>query len=133
MSAGLLHSKLKEFLDLEQGNHTVFDYTSQFNILAQYGSYHVDTDEKKVNLYRAGLTIQLQDCLVQSPILSYNDLASAATDQERTMKSAVEAEEKKRKRMMLGFYTSGGFGSGPPKYCIVYTPPSGQLRRSQQQ
>jgi hypothetical protein len=24
---GLLHSKLKEFLDLEQGNHSVFDYT----------------------------------------------------------------------------------------------------------
>jgi hypothetical protein len=26
LSAGLLHSKLKEFLDLEQGNHNVFDY-----------------------------------------------------------------------------------------------------------
>jgi hypothetical protein len=27
LSAGLLHNKLKEFLDLEQGNHSVFDYT----------------------------------------------------------------------------------------------------------
>jgi hypothetical protein len=27
LSAGLLHSKLKEFLDLEQGNHSVLDYT----------------------------------------------------------------------------------------------------------
>jgi hypothetical protein len=27
LSVGLLHSKLKEFLDLEQGNHSVFDYT----------------------------------------------------------------------------------------------------------
>jgi hypothetical protein len=27
LSMGLLHSKLKEFLDLEQGNHSVFDYT----------------------------------------------------------------------------------------------------------
>jgi hypothetical protein len=27
LSAGLLHSKLKEFLDLEQGNHSVFNYT----------------------------------------------------------------------------------------------------------
>jgi hypothetical protein len=25
--ASLLRSKLKEFLDLEQGNHSVFDYT----------------------------------------------------------------------------------------------------------
>jgi hypothetical protein len=59
LSAGLLRSKLKEFLDLEQGNHNVFNYTRQFNTLAQYGTYHVDTDEMKANLYRAGLTIPL--------------------------------------------------------------------------
>jgi hypothetical protein len=59
LSAGLLHSKLKEFLDLEQGNHSVFDHMRQFNTLDQYGTYHVDTDEKKANLYRAGLTIHL--------------------------------------------------------------------------
>jgi hypothetical protein len=87
LSAGLFHSKLKEFLDLEQENHSVFDYTRQFNTLAQYGSYHVDTDEKKANLYRTGLTIidtdekkanlyrvgltiHLQECLVQLTSLS---------------------------------------------------------------
>jgi hypothetical protein len=59
LSVGLLRSKLKEFLDLEQGNPSVFDYTRQFNTLTQYGSYHIDTDEKKANLYRAGLTIHL--------------------------------------------------------------------------
>jgi hypothetical protein len=64
LSMSLLCTMLKEFLDLEQGNHGVFDYMRQFNNLAQYGSYHVDTDEKKVNLYRAGLTIHLQECLI---------------------------------------------------------------------
>jgi hypothetical protein len=59
LSVGLLRSKLKEFLYLEQGNNRVFDYTRQFNNLAQYRSYHADTDEKKANLYRAGLTIHL--------------------------------------------------------------------------
>jgi hypothetical protein len=59
LSADLLCTKLKEILDLEQGNHSVFDYASQFNTLAQYGSYHVDTDEQKANLYRAWLTIHL--------------------------------------------------------------------------
>jgi hypothetical protein len=34
LSAGLLRSKLKEFLNLEQGNHSVFDYMRQFNTLA---------------------------------------------------------------------------------------------------
>jgi hypothetical protein len=56
---GLLCSKLKEFLDLEQGNHSVFNYVRQFNTLAQYMSYHIDMDEKKANLYHAGLTIHL--------------------------------------------------------------------------
>jgi hypothetical protein len=64
LSMGLLRSKLKEFLDLEQGNHSIFDYTRQFNTLDQYNSYHVDTDEKKANLYREGMTIQQQGHLV---------------------------------------------------------------------
>jgi hypothetical protein len=57
-------------------------------------------DEKKANLYRAGLTIHLQDCRVHLSSLSYNKLASAAIDQERMMKAIAEANEKKRKRMM---------------------------------
>jgi hypothetical protein len=64
LSVGLLHTKLKEFLDLEKGNHSVFDYMRQFNTLAQCVSYHINLDEKNANLYRAGLTIHLQDCLV---------------------------------------------------------------------
>jgi hypothetical protein len=64
LSAGLLCTKLKEFLHLDQANHSLFDYMRQFNTLAQYGSYHVDTDEKKANLYCAGLTIHLQECLI---------------------------------------------------------------------
>jgi hypothetical protein len=102
LSAGLLCNKLKEFLDLEQGNHSVFDYMRQFNTLAQYGSYHIETDEKKANLYCVGLTIHLQEHLVHLSSLSYNELASAAIDQERMMKAVAEADEKKRKRMMLG-------------------------------
>jgi hypothetical protein len=98
--AGLLHTKLKLFLDLEQGNRSVFDYTRQFSTLAQYGSYDVDTDEKKANLYREGLTVHLQEHLGLSPNLSYNELASAAIDQERLMKAVAEADEKKRKKMM---------------------------------
>jgi hypothetical protein len=111
----------------------VFDYTRRFNTLAQYGSYHVDTDEKKANLLCEGLTIQLQDRLVQSPNLSYNELTSATIDQERTMKAVAEVEEKKRKRMMPGSSASGGSSDAPPKYCMVYTPPGGQLCWPQQQ
>jgi hypothetical protein len=108
----------------------VLDYTRQFNTLAQYGSYHIDTDEKKANLYRNRLTIPLQDCLVYSPNLSFNDLVSDAIDQERTMKAV---EEKKRKRMMPGSTSSCGSSGAPPKNRMVYTSPGGQLHQPQQQ
>jgi hypothetical protein len=124
---------LKEFLDLEQENRSVFDYTRQFNTLDQYVLDHVDKDEKKANLYHEGLTIHLQERLGHSPNLSYIGLASAAIDQERLMKVVAEADDNKRKRMMPTSSASGGSSGAPPKYRTVYTPPGGQLCRPQQQ
>jgi hypothetical protein len=122
LSAGTMRRKLAEFLDLHQGNHSIYEYIQEFNNLAQYGSHHVDTDAKKAELFRKGLTIQLQDRLILSQNLSYNELASAAIDQEGTMKACEAAEEKKRKRAVSG--PSGGSSSGaPPKYRMIYTPP----------
>jgi hypothetical protein len=54
-----MRRKLAEFLDLRQGNHPVYEYIQEFNNLAQYRTHHVDTDAKKVELFRKGLTIQL--------------------------------------------------------------------------
>jgi hypothetical protein len=122
LSVGLLRSKLKEFLDLEHGNHSVFDYTRQFNTLAQYGTCNVDTYEKKANLYCAGLTIHLEERLRQFSSLSYNELASVAIDQERLMKAVAEADEKMWKRMMPASADSGSSRGAPPKYRIVYKP-----------
>jgi hypothetical protein len=91
--------------------------------LAQYDGHHIDIDEKKAELYHKGVTIQLQDHLILSPNLSYNDIANAATDQEGTMR-VCEVVEKKMKRTMQG--SSGGNSSdAPPKYRMVYTPPVG--------
>jgi hypothetical protein len=103
----------------------MFDCTRHFNKLAQYGSYHVDTDEKKANLYRERLTVHLQERLGLSPNLSYN--------QERLIKAVAGANEKKGKRMMPASSASDGSSGAPPKYRMVYTPPGGQLRRSQHQ
>jgi hypothetical protein len=70
----------------------------------------------------------LQDRLILSQNLSYNELASAAIDQEGTMKAYEVAEEKKRKRALSG--PSGGSSSSAPlKYRMIYTPAVGQPRR----
>jgi hypothetical protein len=101
----------------------VFDYMRQLNTFAQFGPYHVDTDEKKANLFHNGLTIPLQDRVVLSTNLSYNELASAAIDQKRLMNAVAEADEKKRNRMMTGSSTSGGSSIAPAKstaWCIPH-------------
>jgi hypothetical protein len=57
--AGTMHCKLWEFLDLHQGINNVYEYIKKFNYLAQYGTHHVDTDEKKAELFRKGLSLLL--------------------------------------------------------------------------
>jgi hypothetical protein len=64
--------------------------------------------------------------------LSYNELASAAIEQERMMKAVIEADDKKRKRMIPRSVSSGSSSGAPPKYRMVYTLSGGQLRQQQQ-
>jgi hypothetical protein len=54
-----MYRKLAEFLHLHQGNRSIYEYIQEFNNLAQYGCHHVDTDAKKAEPFRKGLTIQL--------------------------------------------------------------------------
>jgi hypothetical protein len=84
----------------------------------------VVTDAKKAELFRKGLTIQLQDHLILSQNLSYNELASAAIDKEGTMKASEAAEETKRKRVVPG-PSRGSSSSAPLMYHMIYTPPVG--------
>jgi hypothetical protein len=103
----------------------VYEYTQEFNNLAQYVGHHIVIDAKKVELYYKGLRIQLQDRLIQNLNLSYNNLVSASIDQEGTMKLCEAVIEKKRKRTMPG--SSKGSSSGAPsKYHMVDMPPTGQ-------
>jgi hypothetical protein len=71
-------------------------------------------DKKKDELFCKRLTIQLQDPLILSPDLSYNELASVAIDQEGTMRACAEVKEKKRKRVMPRS-SGGSSGGAPPK------------------
>jgi hypothetical protein len=97
LSVGTMRRKLTEFLDLYQGHWSVYEYTQEFNNLAQYGGHYVNIDAKKAELFRKGLTIQLQDRLILSQNLSYTELASIAIDQEGTMK-AVKRPKRRRGR-----------------------------------
>jgi hypothetical protein len=75
-----MHRNLREFLDIQQGTDNVYEYIRKFNYLAQYDMHHVDTDEKKANLFRKGLSLPLQDRLVQFRDMSFNTLVSATIE-----------------------------------------------------
>jgi hypothetical protein len=71
-------------LDLQQGIDSVYEYIIKLNYLAQYNTYHVDTNVKKAKLFRKGLSLLLHDRLVLFCDVSFNTLVSAVIDQEGT-------------------------------------------------
>jgi hypothetical protein len=75
----------------------VKEYIKKFNYLQQYGGYHVDANEKKAELFRNGLSLQLQDCLVLHYELSFDALVSDVNDQEGLYQAVLAEEEKMRK------------------------------------
>jgi hypothetical protein len=82
LPAGTMHCNLREFLDLQQGTDNVYEYIRKFNYLAQYGTHHVDTNEKKAEPFRRGLSLPLQDRLVQFHDTSFNALVSVTITQD---------------------------------------------------
>jgi hypothetical protein len=99
----------------------VYEYSKKFNHLTQYGSYHPDTNEKKMLLFRLGLGLVLREHLTLLRGYTLNKLVSASIEQEDACRARLEEERKKRP-------LSGPTGGAPPKYHLVYTPPSSQSR-----
>jgi hypothetical protein len=95
-----MHYKQHEFLGLQQGPNSVYEYSKKFNYLAQYGTHHVDTYDKKADIFRKELNAQLQERLVLFRDLTFDALVSAAIDQEGASCANLDVEEKKRKRAM---------------------------------
>jgi hypothetical protein len=77
---GLMAHKLQEFLHLQQGSSSVYEYSKKFNHLSQYGSYHVDTDEKKMSLFHQGLSPVLREHLTLFWSCTLNELVSTSIE-----------------------------------------------------
>jgi hypothetical protein len=92
---GLMARKLQEFLHLQQGLNSVYEYSKKFNHLSQYGSYHADTDDKKMSLFHQGLSPVLREHLTLFWGCTLNELVSASIEQEDVCRARLE-ERKKR-------------------------------------
>jgi hypothetical protein len=120
-----IHDNLREFLDLQQGTDNVSEYIRKLNYQEQYGTHHIDTDEKKAELFRRGLSLPLQDRWVQISDMPFNALVTAAIDHEGTCRALLAEEEKMRKRVALR-HSEDSTGGAPSKYRRVYTPSVGK-------
>jgi hypothetical protein len=78
----------------------VYEYIEKFNYLAQYGTHHMDTDDKRAEMFRKGPSLSLQDRLVLFHVLSFNALVSAMNKHEGTYRVLFPKEDEKRKRVM---------------------------------
>jgi hypothetical protein len=125
ISAGIMCRKLREFLHIQQGIDGVNEYIRKFNYLQQYGGYHVDIDEKKAELFRNGLNLQLQDHLVLHCDMSFDAFVSAVIDQEGLYQAVLVEQEKMRKRA-LSRHSEDSIEGVAPKYHLVYTPSAGK-------
>jgi hypothetical protein len=52
-----MRHKLQEFLDLQQGTDSVYEYMKRFNYLTQYDTHPVNTDVNKAEPFRKGLSL----------------------------------------------------------------------------
>ena len=109
--AGLLDRKLNEFLALTQGTRTVLQYAQAFNHLCQYAGYHADTNAKKHDRFRRGLSTKLQGRLNLARVDTYNEMVKLAIAQEDFI--LAHRAENKRKAPV------GPSSAQALRYCIV--------------
>lgn len=79
--ADIMDRKLNEFVALIQGTRTVLQYAQAFNDLRQYTGYHEDSDEKKRDMFRRGLSTKLWERLNTVRANNYNELVNLAISQ----------------------------------------------------
>ena len=63
--ASARHAKAREFLELKQGNMTVFEYVAKFTELARFEDDYVATYMAKVRKFEDGLKLSIRGKIVR--------------------------------------------------------------------
>ena len=101
---------------MTQGTHNVLQYAQAFYHLCQYAGHHADTDAKKRERFRRGLSTKLQERLNLVHADSFNDLVNLAITQEDLI-MAHHAEKKCKA-------PAGPSSASAPRYRIVQNTPT---------
>ena len=75
---GLMRMKVGEFMKLTQGTKTLTEYMHAFNNLTRYALEFVNTEEKKIEIFKQGLGTKLMKIMSNSRCATYNEFVSDA-------------------------------------------------------
>ena len=73
-----MRMKAAEFMKLTQGTKTLTKYMHVFNNLSRYAPEFVDTEAKKIESFKRGLSTKLMKSMANSKCATYNDFVSDA-------------------------------------------------------
>ena len=74
--------KAAESTRLTQGTKTLTEYKHALNNLSRYAPGFIDTEEKKIESFKRGLSTKLMKTMANSRCTAYNELISDALTQE---------------------------------------------------
>jgi hypothetical protein len=112
--AGIMKTKHREFMHLQQGNQSVYVYSKMFNHLAQYAPEQVDTDEKKEYCFMKGFSTKLQEHLALNADWTFLELVSNAIIADDAIHTYRESKKKKA--------LAAPASSAPHKYHMLCAP-----------
>jgi hypothetical protein len=92
--AGIMKSKYREFMDLKQGDRSMYAYSKLFNHLTQYAPEQVDADEKKY-CFMNGLSTKLLEGLALNVDGTFLELVSNAIITDDAIRDHWESKKKK--------------------------------------
>ena len=81
---------------LSQGTKTLTEYMHAFNNLSRYAPGFVDTEEKKIESFKWGLSTKLMKTMANSKCTTYNEFISDALTQENHNNMHGAAKGRKR-------------------------------------
>ena len=70
--------KAAKFMKLTQGTKTLTEYMHAFNNLSRYALEFVDTEAKKIDSFKRGLSTKLMKTMANSKCATYSDFISDA-------------------------------------------------------
>ena len=124
-----MRMKVAEFMKLTQGTKTLIEYMHGFNNLSRYAPEFVNTEAKKIECFKIGLTTKLMKTMANSKCATYNDFVSDALTQENQNNLHAVAKGHKRTAEVgaLGSSHSWALVVARPQFC----PPAPKFRPPQ--